>query len=49
MNARERVRAVLEHRIPDSVPRGIYDVMIDNTTVRLKNLVNTAVFAVEDL
>lgn len=29
MNSRERVRAVLERRIPDSVPRGIYDVMID--------------------
>lgn len=29
MNSRERVRCVLNRQQPDSVPRGIYDVMID--------------------
>lgn len=30
MNSRERVRAVLDGRIPDSVPRALYDVAIDS-------------------
>jgi len=29
MNSLERVRMVLEHKIPDSVPRALYDVAID--------------------
>ncbi|MBI3947626.1 MAG: hypothetical protein HY321_17025 [Armatimonadetes bacterium] len=30
MNSRERVQAVLRHRVPDSVPHGLYDVTIEN-------------------